>query len=494
LDYFYDGQVRRYIVQFMRIFSEIKSESGPDENGTTIQKRVPIVYGDPSWMAAQILSGGTENASVPSPIMAAWIYSLQMDKNRRYAPKHESSISGIERNWDPGTKEYGSEVGNRFTVERYMPVPYKLNMQLDIWTTTTTTKLQILEQILMFFNPGLQLKSTSNYFDWTSTFEIEMTNIMWTNRSVPQGSEMERDVASIQFELDIWVSPPAKIKRFKVIEEIVTNFHLVDDVPDKEIDRWIENPFECVFGKPDLQFIVTPGNFKIKIGVDGYAANEIVLLNQYGEFDDTLRWDNLFATYGNLKLHSTLLRLKQNEDIEVYSEDIVGRVTWDKSRPYLLTYEIDPDTLPSTTQKPVLKRIDPLRVYPGSGLPVAVTGQRYLISGDRSGKFDLAVGAETIWKIDAYNNDIIEYDGNDWFVAFDSNTSDVQYVINLLDNNHYKWTGNDWVYTYLGEYDPGYWKLQNMEVINDPTDENGGGSINPIFDNPDCSPKSPRTT
>ena len=38
-----------------------------------------------------------------------------------------------ERTFNPQTGEYEYTQGNAFTVERLMPVPYKLTIKLDIW-------------------------------------------------------------------------------------------------------------------------------------------------------------------------------------------------------------------------------------------------------------------------------------------------------------------------------------------------------------------------
>ena len=45
-DFFYDGQVRRFITQFMRMVSNIQVEFGISREGTTALQRVPVYYGD----------------------------------------------------------------------------------------------------------------------------------------------------------------------------------------------------------------------------------------------------------------------------------------------------------------------------------------------------------------------------------------------------------------------------------------------------------------
>ena len=64
------------------------------------------------------------------------------------------------------------DLGNLYSTDRYMPVPYNLTMQVDIWSGNTDQKLQLLEQILILFNPSIQLQQNTNPLDWTSVFEV----------------------------------------------------------------------------------------------------------------------------------------------------------------------------------------------------------------------------------------------------------------------------------------------------------------------------------
>jgi hypothetical protein len=410
-------------------------------------------------------------------MMSAWIYGLNMAPERRQDPAFESQVNAIEREFNPTTNEYGHEVGNRSTINRYMPVPYNLTMQLDLWTTTTTTKLQILEQIWMIFNPSVQLQQNSNKFDWSALFEVEMIETVWSNRGIPQGTEAEKDIASVRFNVPIWINPPAKVRRIKIIEEIVVNVNATSSLPDHEIDQNILDPMSCI-GERIAQIIVTPGSYKIGVGIDGLAANEIILLSPYGNVDPELSWKQLFEAYGNIEDNETILRLKLDPDIEKNEDDILGTVTVDPVRKNILIFTVDEDTLPNTLASgPVLDIIDPVKSYPGDGsLPPAVPGARYLFIGDMTNGEEpatpFAPAPPSYWGLlNAYENDIVEFDGQNWFVSFDSRAEeDNQYVFNLATGNQYRFTGDEWVFTYLGEYAPGYWRMENINAGDLPYD------------------------
>lgn len=464
-DFFYDGQIRRYILQFIRVFSDFKCEIGIDSDNTKTQQRVPVTYGDPSYQAAQMLRGQSENVVMPSPMMSAWVQNLDLDAERRKDPAFESRMNSIELNHDRNAGAYGSETGNRTTIERYMPVPYLLTMALDIWTTNTQLKLQLLEQILTIFNPSIQLQQNANFYDWSAIFEIELTKIVWSNRTIPVGTSVDRDVASLTFELPIWISPPSKVKRITIINEIVANVFEGADLPEERDLDGIYNPLENI-GPVLSQIIVTPGNYRINIGINGLEPNEIALADQHGVAIPTLSWNSLFDCYGNLDANNSRIRLKINPDIESSDGDIIGTVSSDPTRDNILIYTVDEDTLPATIPSGTVDNIiNPVKHYPGGTLPTAVAGQRYLLIEDIIPE---DTGTNPWESIHAHVNDIIEYNGIAWFVVFYAENEEAeQFVINQESGNHYRFTGDEWVFTYLGSFFPGYWILENLRSKNE---------------------------
>ena len=58
--YFYDEQIRRYLLQFTRMVSLFQVEYGRNEQGTTDLVRVPVRYGDASRQAQTIIQQNSE--------------------------------------------------------------------------------------------------------------------------------------------------------------------------------------------------------------------------------------------------------------------------------------------------------------------------------------------------------------------------------------------------------------------------------------------------
>lgn len=90
--FFYDGQIRRFLVQFMRAVSNFEVEFGKDSDGTRTLQRVPVTYGDPSRQAAAILRGNSENTLNAVPAMAVYISGLDYDISRMQEPNFISKM------------------------------------------------------------------------------------------------------------------------------------------------------------------------------------------------------------------------------------------------------------------------------------------------------------------------------------------------------------------------------------------------------------------
>tara|TARA_R110000868_G_scaffold98856_2_gene272169 strand:+ start:317 stop:2062 length:1746 start_codon:yes stop_codon:yes gene_type:complete len=203
--------------------SNFQVEFGKDRNGVTALQRVPVIYGDSSRQASSIIRQNSENSINAVPAMAVYVSQLQYDRDRLQNPSFVGKLNLRERYYDAATGEYSTQQGDTLTVERLMPVPYKLTLKLDIWTSNTEQKLQMLEQLCTLFNPALEIQSTDNYIDWTSITYVLLTDVSWSSRTIPVGTENPIDVATLTFELPIYISAPALVKKLGVVQKIIAS-------------------------------------------------------------------------------------------------------------------------------------------------------------------------------------------------------------------------------------------------------------------------------
>ena len=139
MQFFYDKQIRRYLVQVIRVFSNFTVKYGDN----TLHQ-VPVMYGDPDRQAATVLRQNSENVVQSVPRIAVHITGLQLDRSRLGDSSYVGKMHFRER--DINGNEYTTGQGKNYTVERLMPTPFKLTVKVDIWASSTEQKLQILEQ------------------------------------------------------------------------------------------------------------------------------------------------------------------------------------------------------------------------------------------------------------------------------------------------------------------------------------------------------------
>lgn len=443
LDYWYDEQIKRYLIQLVRIFSNFKVRENTDKG--TNYNRVPARYGDISRMVAHILRNNSENTVNSAPMITVSIGSIAVARERAQDPYLMDTQQVAEREWDRENNMYTSEQGNLYTTKRYMPVPYNLTINVDIWTTNTDTKLQLLEQIMVLFNPSIQLQSNSNPLDWSNVFEVQMTDINFSSRSLPAGVDEQLDIATLTFDVPIWISPPAKVQRQKIIQKIIADIHKVSDIDSLGITDDSYYDFFENFDETG-QVVITPNDYKLQVANGG-----VKLITIQGQ---PVKWNDLIEMQGELKATSRL-ELNLSNDMDDISQLVIGTVVANPLDETSLIFNVDSDTLPSDTLSDITKIINPQSSRPSNGLDPQALGQRYLITENIVPTFAEWGG------INASANDIIEYDGNQWSIVFDSsNVSDVAYVTNSYTNAQYKWTkATGWISSWEGEYNGGYWRL-----------------------------------
>lgn len=446
--YFYDKQIRRYIQQFIRLFSGFNVQMGSDDMNMPIFQQVPVRYGDINRMAAHITRENSENVVNSVPFISCYVTSLDMLPERRTYQDHVDKVQVFEKKYDQTTGTYTNERGNSYTVERHAPVPYMLQMNCDIWTSNTDQKLQLLEQILVLFNPTLDIRTTDNPLDWTALSHVEMTNSVWSSRSVGSSIDDIIDVSTLSFNVPIHINPPAKVKQQKLIHTIINQLYSVDD---ENLDLFENN---LPFDNTTLKYtIVTYENRKIR-----FENNKAYILNKNGSnLDDNgqvLDWENELKPFGPIRPGISQIRIRKDTDPSSKENDIIGRISLDPSNPNAIIVDVDQGTLPGNTLTAVDAILDPLKNFPGDGsVPVPSIGQRYIVINN--------IPTTPVWGgFSANKYDIIEYNGTSWIVSFDSqNIPNTQYVTNVASNDQLEWTGSEWVNSYEGIYNPGYWRL-----------------------------------
>ena len=460
--HFYEGQVRKFLTQFIRILSNFSVQTGKGKDGTVQLRAVPVVYGDPTRQVANILRNNSENALQYAPRIAAYVRELNYDRDRMQNPYHIEKQHLRERDTDATTGNYTNQLGAGYTVEKVMPSPFRLEVSADIWTTNTDQKLQIMEQILYLFNPDFEIQKTDNYIDWTSLSYVELTGVTFSSRTIPVGADSEIDIATLTFSMPIWLSPPVKVKKLGVVQKIIMSIYdddggIAKGLIDGELlsrSYVTPNNFGLLVSGNQLRLLGSTG-VNVKSGGDGFhtGANAPTNLDPFETFGPPINWKVLIDQYGKVTNGTSQIRLKQFDGGE-----IVGTISTTTLDDTILLFNIDTDTLRANSLTAVKKIINPATFVP----PTPQNGDRYLVIND-VGDSTATYQSDTWGSLVASVGDIIEYNSatSKWNVAFDASNPDStqHFVTNLNTGIQYRFNGTEWVKSYEGIYKQGDWSI-----------------------------------
>jgi hypothetical protein len=446
LDYWYDGQMRRFMQQIVRAFSGFCYQTGRRvaADGTPIPPQlimVPCRHASVDRMVGQIMRNGSENTVLAPPMITVHMTGLQGRNNDIQNLSHVDTRQVQERAIDPETNTYTSARGRSYTVERMMPRPFEMTVQVDIWTSNEDQKQQLSEQILTIFYPNILIQNSDNALDWGALTTLNMDDVNWTSRSIPVGGESEIDILTMTFKIPFWLSPPAKVQRQRIIQQIVTNIYDARDGEELTDQNYL------------TRTITTPGNHGVY--VDG---NKIVLLgakeNHLDEDGKPFEWDKLIDLYGIIRPTQSRLHIRTNPDLDDDTHDITGTIQYDQNAVNELYWQVDLASLPANTVAPIDAVIDPRKNFPGEKLPSQANGQRYLIVTSLTGP------SQAWGNLNAEAGDVIAFENGAWSVSLDPREGPApQYVLNKRTGQQLRWTGSEWVRSFGGVYPPGMWRL-----------------------------------
>ena len=140
--YYYHEILRRTVIAFGTLFNDINVRHTGNNGENLSQIKVPVSYGPRQKFLARIqLQPDLNKATTLSlPRMSFEMTNIQYDSTRK---------SGI-------TQTFKASDGDNLK-KVFLPVPYNVGFELNILTKQNEDALQIVEQILPFFQPAFNL-------------------------------------------------------------------------------------------------------------------------------------------------------------------------------------------------------------------------------------------------------------------------------------------------------------------------------------------------
>lgn len=142
--YFYHQIIRKTVIGFGTLFNNIKVQHKDSNNNAVSTIKVPLSYAPTQKFLAKAQQESlNKKVEIDVPRMSFEMTGITYD------PSRKSSITQTFKAFTTGD--------GRSVRKVYMPVPYNLSIQLNIYSKLNDDSLQVLEQILPFFQPSLNV-------------------------------------------------------------------------------------------------------------------------------------------------------------------------------------------------------------------------------------------------------------------------------------------------------------------------------------------------
>ena len=147
---FYHETIRKIIVSFGTIFNNIQIVRKNSSGNITQSMKVPLAYGPKQKFLTRIREDASisKTTAITLPRIAFEIQTLSYDTTRKL-----NRVTKIRKTSAKGSGKLETQ---------YMPVPYNVDLQLFVMAKSGDDALQIIEQILPFFQPEYTITVNDN--------------------------------------------------------------------------------------------------------------------------------------------------------------------------------------------------------------------------------------------------------------------------------------------------------------------------------------------
>ena len=208
---YYHGIIRKSIVAFGRLFSDIyiDRKQGDSVAGNTIQRlQVPLSYAPKEkWIVRLDSDPNLEQHTYTTlPRMSFELVAMNYDQMRKLT--NAQKITGLN------TSGKNDRIRQRITA----PVPYNLDFSLYIQTKNLNDGWQIIEQILPYFSPAYTVRVRhfpSDYDSETPIMENEydmpftLLATSWADDWTGDISDIRTIEWNLEFQTKVWLAGPA---------------------------------------------------------------------------------------------------------------------------------------------------------------------------------------------------------------------------------------------------------------------------------------------
>jgi hypothetical protein len=230
-EYFYHEILRRTIVSFGSLFNDISIQHKNNSDAVVSTMKVPLAYGPIQKFLARLEQAPNLNQPVQMslPRMSFEFTGLTYDTSRKVTTT-QTFLSAVSADKTQPRKSY-------------MPVPYNMSFELSIMTKLNDDMLQIIEQIIPYFQPAY-------------TISVDLVETIGEKRDIPvvlEGISMQDDyegdystrralIYTLRFTAKTYLFGPVADVSKDVIQKVSVGYIAGDrtNTPTREVTYSVE--------------------------------------------------------------------------------------------------------------------------------------------------------------------------------------------------------------------------------------------------------------
>jgi hypothetical protein len=227
-NYFYHKIIRKTVTTFGTLFNNVQIKKYDAQGNFVKQEKVPLAYGPMQKFLARLKQNPDidRNFTINVPRLSFEMTAITYDGSRKVPPIQQNRVVNNE------TKGYDVQ---------YMPVPYNVEFELGIITKSQDDALQILEQILPFFQPQFTVTIVMiPEMDEKRDIPITLNSVDFNDEY--EGDLMERRTITytLRFTAKTYLYGP--ISSGDIIKKSIANINIGDKVTNARILKYQVQP------------------------------------------------------------------------------------------------------------------------------------------------------------------------------------------------------------------------------------------------------------
>ena len=201
--HFYNKSIRNTVIAFGTIFNNINIKR-LDSSGNPLQTiRVPLSYAPKEKFIARLdqnadLTGSDSSVAITLPRMSFDVNSYAYDPSRKLNKNQKRSVA----------KNASGDEKRVFT--QFSPVPYDVGFELNVFTATSDDGLQIIEQILPYFQPDYTVTMIidRDYMDTKRDIAFILEGVDYEDSYQGALTDRRRIIYTLKFTAKIYLYGP----------------------------------------------------------------------------------------------------------------------------------------------------------------------------------------------------------------------------------------------------------------------------------------------